>query len=62
MNLLDAVVTDVHSEPRQVVSGEVSWWEVDVTYTCWGRESRTWLTSSTEEGAKAICVGYKFLT
>lgn len=62
MNLLDAVVTEVHSEPRQVVSGEYTWWEVDVTYDCWGSQRRTKLTASTAEKAKSICVGHKFLT
>lgn len=52
MNLLDAVVTDVHSEPRQVVSGEVSWWEVDVTYTCWVGRAEHGLLHQQRKGPK----------
>jgi len=68
MNLVDAYVTKILSEPKYIecdslVDGrKLSWWQVDVEYDCYGRLSERPLTFDTEEKAKAVKVGHKFLT
>lgn len=65
MNLLDAVVTKVLSEPKYVdeyAKDGITWWEVKVEYDCWGQVSEGTLTCKTEDEAKEIKVGYEFLT
>lgn len=61
MNLLDAVVTEVLGEPVKVTTSALTYWKVPVTASCWGQEKDTVIVVSTEELAKAVSVGYKFL-
>lgn len=56
MNLVDAVVTKVLSEPYLLFN---KYW-VDVEYNCYGVISKTNIMCSTEETAKAIKAGYTF--
>jgi len=58
MNLLDAVVTKVKSEPFF----DYEYWWVKVDYDCWSVKSETQLMFKTLEEAMEIKVGYKFLT
>lgn len=63
MNLIDAYVTKVLSEPRYIDKYEDhKWWQVRVEYNSYGRLSETELTFKTEEEAKLVNVGYHFLT
>ena len=57
MNLVDAVVTKVLSEPYLLYN---KYWFVDVEYNSYGRTSKTEVMCSTEEVAKAIKVGHTF--
>ena len=57
MNLLDASVTKVLGEPFFKWN---KWW-VRVEYKCWGRDSKTELMFSTEDKAKSVEIGFKFL-
>ena len=57
MNLVDAVVTKVLSEPYLLYN---KYWFVDVEYNGYGVISKTNIMCSTEEAAKAIKVGYTF--
>ena len=56
MNIVDAVVTKVLSEPHLLFN---KYW-VDVEYNGYGVISKTNIMCSTEEAAKAIKVGYTF--
>lgn len=56
MNTIDAVVTQVLSEPYF----KYNYWFVDVEYNSYGRTSKTNVMCSTEEAAKAIKVGHIF--
>lgn len=56
MNTIDAVVTQVLSEPYF----KYNYWFVDVEYSSYGRTSKTNIMCSTEEAAKAIKVGHIF--
>ena len=58
MNLLDAVVTKVLSEPYY----KYNRWFVTVEYDCWGSLSVSDLMFNTEDEAKAVIIGYKFVT
>ena len=57
MNLIDAVVTKVLSEPYLLYN---NYWFVDVEYNSYGVISKTNIMCSTEESAKAIKVGHTF--
>lgn len=57
MNLVDAVVTKVLSEPYLLYN---KYWFVDVEHNCYGQVSETNIMCSTEEDAKAIKVWHKF--
>ena len=57
MNLVDAVVTKVLSEPYLLYN---KYWFVDVEYHSYGQVSETNIMCSTEEIAKAIKAGYTF--
>ena len=57
MNLLDAHVTKILSEPYFKHN---KWW-VNVEYLCWGLKSKTQLMFEDKETANNISVGYKFL-
>jgi hypothetical protein len=61
MNLLDAVVKKVLSEPKFVEYNGYQWWEIEVEYDCYGALSKTKLTFKTKEEAEKVKVGYKFL-
>jgi hypothetical protein len=64
MNLLDAYVTEILSEPtfnNQYASEDVTWWEVKVVYECWGGLSTTYLTFKSKEEAELVKEGYHFL-
>lgn len=58
MNLLDATITAV---------GEPYWdekyktWRVEITYNCWGSESKSERWEKTEEAIRKIHVGQKIL-
>lgn len=58
MNLLDAQVLTINSEPYEMYG---KWW-VDVTYECWGQEGNSSLMFNTIVEAESIQIGYKFLT
>jgi hypothetical protein len=65
MNLVDAYVTKVLSEPafNDVYKDEgITWWQVSVEYDSYGWLSETLLTFKTKSEAEAVSVGYKFLT
>lgn len=65
MNLVDAYVTKVLSEPKFIDKYKdegMTWWQVDVEYDCYGRISDQPLTFKTEEEAAAVKVGHHFLT
>lgn len=53
MNLIDATVTEVLSNPRKVYTK----WFVKTKVDSWGRESYADLMFDTEEEAKALEVG-----
>lgn len=57
MNLIDAVVTKVLSEPYLLYN---KYWFVDVEYNSYGITSKTNVMCSNEEPAKAVKVGYTF--
>lgn len=57
MNLIDAVVTKVLSEPYLLYN---NYWFVDVEYNSYGITSKTNVMCSNEESAKAVKVGYTF--
>lgn len=60
MNLLDAYVKDVLSEPYEA---EFGGWFVDVTYLCWSsipEKRQMWFR--TKEEAAQVESGYHFLT
>jgi hypothetical protein len=65
MNLLDAYVTKILSEPNfnsDYARQGVTWWEIMVEYDSYGvKDSRT-LSFDTKEKAEAVKVGYHFLT
>jgi len=58
MNLLDAVVTEIISEPYFAYD---KWW-VKVKYNCYGSISETELMFYKENHAKELKVGYTFKT
>ena len=58
MNLLEAEVIEVLSEPY---FKHDKWW-VTVNYDCYDLKSKTELMFNTEEEAKKVEVGFKFLT
>lgn len=58
MNLLDAYVKEVLSEPYQAYG---RWW-VKVKAECWGQYGEHEIMCDTIDEAKAIKVGHKFLT
>lgn len=65
MNLLDAYVINVLSEPRfndSYKNKGVTWWEVDVEYDCWGSKGKRTLSFKTEAEARRVKEGYKFPT
>jgi hypothetical protein len=65
VNLVDAYVTEVLSEPAyndKYAAEGVTWWQVDVNYDSYGRISQTRLTFKTKEEAAAVKIGYHFLT
>lgn len=57
MNLIDAVVTKVLSEPYLLYN---KYWFVDVEYNSYDITSKTNIMCSTEESAKVVKVGYTF--
>lgn len=57
MNLIDCSVTKVVGDPYQAYG---KWW-VKVIADAYGRPMETSLYFATEEEAKAITVGYKFV-
>jgi len=57
MNLVDCYVTQVLSEPYKKFS---HWW-VDVKYESWGKPGEHKLMFKTEQAAKAVATGYRFL-
>ena len=61
MNLLDAVVTEVLSEPYLSKYGDDGWF-INVEYNCWGDKSEGVLYFKTKEEAESITKGYTFLT
>lgn len=59
MNLLDAYVEEVLSEPKQNEYG----WYVEVSYTCWSdKVEHRQLYFKTQEEAAKVTKGYSFLT
>ena len=58
MNLLDAVVTKILSEPEF----KYYKWFVDVEYECYGVIDDTSLMFETKEEANGVKIGHKFLT
>jgi TPP-dependent trihydroxycyclohexane-1,2-dione (THcHDO) dehydratase len=64
MNLLDAYVKTVLSEPvyNDTYAHEgLTWWQVNVEYTCWSdKVETTRLTFKTKEEADLVIIGYKF--
>ena len=65
MNLLDAVVTEVLSEPLFVDTYKengVMWWQVKVKYDCYGVISERNLVFNNAVDAHNVSVGYEFLT
>ena len=58
MNLLDAHVTKVVSEPKL----KYGKWFVSVEADCYGRPMTTELMFETEEQARQVEVGHEFLT
>ena len=58
MNLLDAVVIKVKSQPFE----DYGYWWVKVDYDCWSVKSETQLMFKTKEEAELVEIGYKFLT
>lgn len=56
MNLLEAYVTKVLSEPYENYG---KWW-VDVEYNCWGSISKSEVMCQTEQEALTVAVGYEF--
>lgn len=65
MNLVDAYVTKVISEPTwRFYYGKqsVTWWEVEVEYDSYGVIDTQKLSFSTKEEAEQVKEGYHFLT
>jgi YD repeat-containing protein len=63
MNLVDAYVTKVLSEPEFIDTyKEYKWWQVRVEYNSYGRLSETELTFKTKDETEQVKVGYHFLT
>lgn len=65
MNLVDAYVTKVLSEPEFIDTYKdegVVWWQVKVEYDSYGRLSETEMTFKTKAEAEKVEVGYHFLT
>ena len=58
MNLLDAIVTKILSEPEF----KYYKWFIDVEYECYGVKDDTSLMFNSEEEARGVKIGYKFLT
>lgn len=57
MNLLDAIVVKILSQPFCQYD---RWW-IKVEYDCWGKKGQTNLMFSDIETAKNISTGYKFM-
>lgn len=65
MNLVDAYVTKVLSQPRfnDTYKDEgVVWWEILVEFDSYGGLEERLLTFNTKAEAEAVKVGYHFLT
>jgi hypothetical protein len=58
MNLIDAYVTQVLSDPYE----KYGKWFLEVEYTSWGRPGRTKLMLSSKREALAVFPGYRFQT
>lgn len=58
MNALEAVVVQILSEPYFECD---KWWVV-IRYDCWGTITQSKLMFNTEEEAKNVFIGFKFLT
>ena len=57
MNLLEATVVEILSEPYQMYG----YWWVKVLYECYGQNSETSLFFDSYTATKNIKIGYKFL-
>ncbi|EPL7679801.1 hypothetical protein RG089_002842 [Elizabethkingia anophelis] len=58
MNLVDCYVTEVIKLNHNTALDK---WVVEVKYDCYGRIDTTMLLFNTEEEAKSVKIGYKFL-
>lgn len=58
MNVLNAVVTEVMSDPYEAYG---KWW-VKVAYDCWGIISQSSVMLDSYDEAAAVSKGYQFLT
>jgi hypothetical protein len=65
MNLLDAYVVEVLTEPVYIDTYKdegVTWWQIEVMKDCYGVIDKSTLTFKTKEEADSVKVGYHFLT